>query len=278
MRQSPNETAVQSMRLFHRENTQHRGSWPLVVLHGLLGSSQNWGRLLSGLEGKQTVYALDMRNHGQSPWASEMNFPLMVEDVLHWMRRQGVERAHMLGHSLGGKVVLQLACRFPQHVASLNIVDIAPKPYPPHHQKIFEALNGLPLGEIKSRRQADELLAASIESEAMRGFLLTNLARTEDGSFYWRPNIEALSEAKNVEEISQSPVVEGDQYNGPCWWLKGEASPYIREKDSGVIHQHAPRAHFESWEGIGHNPHTEAPERFQERLMEHLNSIASVSS
>ena len=221
--------------------------------------------------GGRPAYALDLRNHGQSPWDASMNFPLMVEDVLGWMRENNIERVHLIGHSLGGKVAMQLACRFPQKVKSLTVVDIAPKPYPPHHKKLFDALLALPLTKLKSRNQADAHLSASIEDPQLRAFLLTNLARDAEGTFFLRPNLGALSDPKNVEEISQSPLVKGDLFEGPCWWLKGTQSHYIRDHDLVLIKEHFPAVFFESWQGIGHNPHTEAPTQFQEAVLEKLD-------
>jgi len=139
------------MQLFHRD-LGGVGRPPLVILHGLLGSSRNWQAVGADLAPGFHVFALDLRNHGRSPHADEMTYPAMVDDVLGWLDAQGLTRVTLMGHSLGGKVAMLLACRHPDRVERLVVVDIAPKDYPAHADRAeFAAMNALPLAALRSR-------------------------------------------------------------------------------------------------------------------------------
>jgi len=111
--------------LFHRD-LGGAGKPALIVLHGLLGSSRNWQSTGSDLAARYQVWALDLRNHGRSPHEAEMSYEAMVADVIAWMDGQGIARAALMGHSMGGKVAMLLACRHPERVERLVVVDIAP--------------------------------------------------------------------------------------------------------------------------------------------------------
>jgi esterase len=249
--------------LYHRD-LGGEGNPPLVLLHGLLGSSRNWlsaGRALA--EDFHTL-AVDLRNHGQSPHTEEHNYPLMTDDLLRWLDGRELDKIHLIGHSMGGKAAMHLACRHPDRVSSLVVVDIAPRAKEPSHREEFRALQALSLGAISSRAEADLILAQSVASWPMRQFLLTNLIRHADGSWRWQMNLEGL--ARNLAETGHSPVLSEDRFHGPALWIVGGKSDFVQPEDHRLIREHFPRARIEILAAAAHNPHVEDRPRFVEEV------------
>lgn len=246
--------------LFHRD-LGGAGLPPLVILHGMLGSSRNWQTTGRDLAGRYHVLALDLRNHGESPQAAAMTYAAMMEDVVAWLDGQGLARVTLLGHSMGGKVAMLLACRHPARVAGLIVVDIAPKGY--HwvaHRQEFAAMNELDLAHLTSRAAAEQAFESKVSEWAMRKFLLTNLQRSEDGTWKWGVNLPVLTAALPVLEADALGTAE--PYAGPTLFIAGGKSRYIEAGDQAAIRAHFPAARLEVIPGAGHNPHIEARAAF----------------
>ncbi|MGH7970241.1 MAG: alpha/beta fold hydrolase, partial [Limisphaerales bacterium] len=165
---------------------------PLIILHGLFGSLDNWHSISSKLAERFRVLAVDQRNHGRSPHSDQMSYEVMAADVSGLLEHEKIPCAHIMGHSMGGKTAMQMALLFPQQVESLIVVDIAPKIYPPIHHKIIEALGGLDLARFQSRKEMEEALAAAIPELSLRQFLLKNARRKADGSFEWQIGLDEI--------------------------------------------------------------------------------------
>src|SRR5690606_27501011 len=165
----------------------------LVILHGLYGNQGNWSLHARQLAERYAVYAFDARNHGQSPWADSMTLPEMAADVADTLRALGLERVHLVGHSLGGKTAMQLALQQPALVASLVVVDIAPVDYQKTRDGVLDALLALDTDKLESRAEADAQLAVDIPEKGVRDFLLTNLQRDPGGGFRWRINLPVIA-------------------------------------------------------------------------------------
>lgn len=254
------------VQLFHRD-LGGAGRPPLVILHGLLGSSRNWETAGAGLAQKFHVSALDLRNHGRSPHADEMTYEAMMDDVLSWLDARALPRVALLGHSLGGKVAMLLACRHPERVERLIAVDIAPKDYSAGiHRAEFAAMNELDLASLNSRGEAESRLEAHVPNWATRKFLLTNLERGDDGRWRWRINLTVLTAALPI--LEKNPLNRGDSYRGPTLFILGEKSRYVLPEDNESIRRHFPEAKTEAIAGAGHNPHMEAREGFVQTVME----------
>jgi esterase len=233
---------------------------PCVILHGMLGSSRNWQTVGRDLAAVRRTFALDLRNHGSSPQAAEMTYPAMAADVLAWMEGRGLGAADLVGHSLGGKVAMLLACRRPERVRRLVVVDIAPKPYDwPARRVEFAAMKGLDLATLKSRAEAEARLEKDIPSWAMRKFLVSSLERGPAG-WRWQFNLPVLSSA--LSELEGNPLADGDRYDGPALFVVGGKSDYVRPGDGETIRAHFPSARIETLAGAGHNPHIDAREAF----------------
>jgi esterase len=253
---SPSETPA--VALEHRD-LRGEGDPPFVLLHGLLGSSRNWQTAGREMAAARQVYALDLRNHGLSPHAAVMTYDAMVADVLAWLDLHGIARADLVGHSMGGKVAMLLACRHPERVARLVVVDIAPKGYSwPERRQEFAAMNGLDLPSLKSRADAESRLEAQVPGWAERKFLTTNLERQAGGGWGWQINLPAITAA--LPELERNPIGAADRFDGPALFIAGAKSGYVKPADLPVILGHFPASRFDVIAGSGHNPHIEARE------------------
>ncbi len=248
------------MELFYRVYGEE--GFPLLILHGLFGSSDNWHNLARRFAEHFRVFTLDLRNHGNSPHADIMTYPVMAEDVREFMERQGLRETYLLGHSMGGKVAMMLALRYPERVSKLVVEDIAPRAYPPVHRDVLERLRSVPLDTLRHRREAEVYLERYISEPAVRQFLLKYLIRDpETGRFRWKFNLQAIE--KNYERIAGWPAIEGT-YDGPTLFVRGERSDYVREDDLPIIQRYFPYARLVTIEGAGHWVHVDAPEAFLE--------------
>ncbi len=251
---------IPAVALHHRD-LGGAGDPPFVLLHGLLGSSRNWQTAGRELAADRRVYALDLRNHGLSPHAAEMTYEAMTADVRAWLDAQGVGTADLVGHSMGGKVAMLLACRHPERVRRLVVVDIAPKAYRwPERRREFAAMNELDLSRLHSRADAESRLEAQVPGWAERKFLTTNLERQDAGGWKWQINLQAITAA--LGELERNPIAAGDRFAGPALFITGAKSGYVKPDDRDAILQHFPSARFEVIAGSGHNPHIEAREAF----------------
>lgn len=251
---------------------------PLILLHGLFGALENLGAIARQFQKQRQVHALDQRNHGSSPHTDSMDYPSMAEDVIAYMDEQGIEKACLLGHSMGGKVAMQVALLAPERVEKLIVADIAPVSYKPRHDAILEGMKHTELTPVRSRRDADKQLAEYIDVPGVRQFLLMNLERipqdkqTQGGPVYrWRLNLQAIDAC--YANLAAAPE-EGTPYAGPVLFLKGADSAYIQEKHQPEIDRLFPAAQLQVVEGTGHWLHAEKTDTFVELCHTFLNGEA----
>ena len=231
-----------------------------MLLHGMLGSSRNWQTAGRELASGGRVFALDLRNHGLSPHVPSLSYAAMAADVLAWLDSQGLGPAEVVGHSMGGKVAMLLACRHPERVGRLVVVDIAPKDYScPAHRQEFAAMNELDLAGLKSRADAERRFEPRVPGWAMRKFLATNLERTP-GGWRWQVNLPAITAA--LPELERNPLSAGDRFAGRSLFIAGGKSGYVLPGDKDLILGHFPAARIEVIAEAGHNPHVETREAF----------------
>lgn len=246
--------------LFHRD-LGTSGRPPLIILHGLLGSSRNWQTAGRDLAAHFHVRTLDLRNHGASPHADEMSYDSMVADVIHWLDVHELPRVTLLGHSLGGKVAMLLACRNPERVDRLIVVDIAPRDYQSlAHRAEFAAMNELDVSTLATRAEAELKFESRVSDWTMRKFLATNLERSEDGRWRWSINLPALT--ANLTALEKNPLQASDRYSGPALFILGGKSRYVKPDDYPTIAAHFPDHRIEVIPEAAHNPHMETREAF----------------
>jgi len=233
---------------------------PLVILHGLYGNQANWSLHARQLAEQWAVYVFDARNHGLSPHAQTMSLEDMADDVAETMTGLGLEQAHLLGHSMGGKAAMLLALRQPQRVRSLVVVDIAPVDYHKNRDEVLQALLELDLAALQSRAEADQVLGQSIPEKPVRDFLLANLQRSAEGTFQWRINLPVI--ARSFPAIAGWPLIEA-VYEGPALFIRGERSRYILPEHKPAMLRYFPNATLETVSGAGHWVHSEKPEAVQ---------------
>lgn len=231
----------------------------LVVLHGYLGSSRNWIAAARRLAKNITVHTLDLRNHGASPRADSMTHAEMATDVCETLADRRLNRPWLLGHSLGGKVAMRVAVAAPEPLAGLIVEDIAPRAYPPHHQRDLEALLSLPLRELTSRKDADARLAETVPDWAHRQFLLTHLKRTPEG-WAWATPLRTLYRCQ--DQLRAAPLADAERYDGPCAFVYGGQSSFFADGDAPLVAQHFPRASLHRFANCGHNLHMDDADGF----------------
>jgi len=239
---------------------------PLLIIHGLFGSSDNWRSMARYFSKFFQVISLDLRNHGQSPHSDEQDFRLMAEDVLAVCDSLGITKAHVLGHSLGGKVAMQFAALYPQRVDKLVVVDISPRQYFSQHTPMMDTMMALDMEQYSSRTEIDEALSVSISDKTVRQFLLMNLQSDETG-FSWRINLPGLKQ--NYQQL-MAPVCDTSTLDLPSLFIYGELSEYVSTEDRALIKQHFTQAEFVAIDKAGHWVHAEKPQQFKQVVEEFL--------
>jgi esterase len=247
---------------------------PLIIVHGLYGSSDNWASVAGMLSPYFTVFIPDQRNHGRSPHHPTHTYDDLKNDLAHFMDEQHLEKAILLGHSMGGKTVMWFAADYPERVTRLIVADIAPKDYLSDkrtsqyllHKNILQALKNLNLNNVKNRKEADKLLADKIDDPRLRQFLLKNLTRNKSTSlFSWKINTEVLyaSMKEIVSGVNKqwfSDRIPITAY--PVTFIRGEQSPYILPGDETLIRDIYPEARIIPIPKAGHWLHAEKPDPF----------------
>jgi len=260
------------------ESEEHSRA-PLIVLHALFASARTWqshARHLAHRLGRR-VYALDLRNHGNSPHSSRMTYPEMAQDVVEFLDDESIGEAVLLGHSMGGKVAMTLALSHSQRCRALIVLDIAPVGYAGDYAEVFQALKAVARSKVSSRRAADALMQPLIPEPTTRQFLLTNLIRQSDNQttrLVWRLNVDAIE--KNMPALAAFPAQFGAsnppaRYQGPTLFLRGERSHYITEAGLARIRHFFPQARIHTLKGAGHWINVDAGDAMLEEISTFLS-------
>jgi esterase len=269
------------MKLFYRETGRGEA---VVILHGLYGCSDNWVSIARKMADRYRVISVDLRNHGNSPHSNTHTYPEMVTDLAWLFNELELERAHLMGHSMGGKVAIAFAADYPEKIISLAVVDIAPKNYLDSpaseiqylmHKGILDALFNVDLSKFSSRNEIDQEIENEIPEPFMRGFILKNLKRVGMG-FEWKLNVKVLRE--NLDNILHG--VDLYDYNDrmpmtiyPVIFIRGGLSGYIPDEYLPEIKKMYPQAIITTIDGSTHMLHTEKPEEFAEVYLNFLKTV-----
>lgn len=254
------------MKLFFRK---YGDGPPLIILHGLYGSSDNWVSLAKSISDRFTVYLPDQRNHGQSPHSDVHDYESMKADLYELVEELGPGRFFLAGHSMGGRTAMAFAINWPEKLYGLAIGDVTPRSSDEKffeaysaHTKILDSVLSVDLEQLKSRNEIEAVLAQTIDSENIRGFIMKNLRRNSDETFAWKLNVPVLR--RNLKEIIRGLEprnFENAELRGfPVIFLKGENSDYISEEDFSDIRRLFPGAEFDVIPGAGHWIHADNPE------------------
>lgn len=246
---------------------------PLIILHGLFGSGENWRSMSKKLCRSFRVFSLDLRNHGNSPHSAAFSCTLMTEDLKEFMAEHSLGSAHLLGHSLGGKVAMHFALTYSDLVERLIVVDIAPRAYPPSHAEVFTLLTSIPLDRFTRRSEVRQELDKGLSDRSVVEFLLKNLTTTTSGRLRWRMNLKALHE--NYREIIAAPDWEGS-FDKQALFVRGGNSDYIGPADYQGIKKYFPRAELATVAAAGHWVHAQAPEIFEQLVHDFLSGPETV--
>jgi len=212
---------AQGLPLTYLEAGEANGGTPLLVIHGLFGSARNWQTLAKRFAEQRHVYALDLRNHGGSPWADSMSYPEMADDVLRFLDDRGFPRAAVVGHSMGGKTAMTLALKHPDRVERLVVADIAPVAYTHTHAPFVAAMKRANLEGCTRRSEVEAQLADAVPEAPLRSFLLQNLVM-EQGKFHWRINLDAIG--SSMADLIGFPDLGEARYTGPTLFIGGTRS------------------------------------------------------
>ncbi len=262
--------------IFHRfwggSNTAR--STPVVLVHGLFGSLENLGMITRLLKDEFHVYGIDLPNHGRSDHTVDISLQSMAEAMLGWMDDNNLEQAELVGHSLGGKVCMEFALRYPERVNRLVVADIAPVDYPRRHDDVFEAFRAVNLAEVNHRADADKSMAPYVSLESTRSFLLNNLKKSTDkgaaNTWYWRLNVEGLE--RNYHNLIQGNTTSYSSFDKPVLFIKGEKSDYILPEHQDAILTLFPNAGVKVISNTEHWLHAEKPDIFASIVRRFLSS------
>lgn len=250
------------MKLFYRKYGQGQ---PIIILHGLFGQSDNWNTLSkqfaeSGFE----VYTVDLRNHGLSPHSEIWDYEVMSSDVEELINDLSLKNVVLVGHSMGGKVAMELGVRNPRWLSKLIVVDIAPKYYAPHHQDVLNALNAVDFSVVKTRKEAEAILTQYINDFGTKQFLLKNIYWKENGDLDWRFNLKVIDD---TIDIVGKQIDKNTKCEIPALFIRGGLSRYILDEDIDLIQQVFPLSRLVTIAEAGHWVHAEKPKEFFEVII-----------
>lgn len=258
------------MKLHYRTLGEHTSANQpsVIILHGVFGTSDNWQTFGKALAEDYRVFLVDLRNHGQSPHSDQFNYSVMADDLEEFVKQHALERPVVLGHSMGGKVAMFFAVRYPPLLRKLVVVDIAPKAYPVHHQQVLAGLGAVAINTIQSRKEAEEQMKPHVAEPGVRQFLLKNLQRTDNG-FAWKLNLPVIHD--RIEAVGEA-VPQEATFDQPSLFIRGANSDYIDNEDQALIERIFPAAQLVTIEGAGHWIHAERPEALLEEVTSFLHA------
>lgn len=244
---------------------------PILLIHGLFGSLENLGMVRRGLESHFNVVSVDLPDHGSSCRTEQFSFETYAEKILAVMDELAIDKAHIMGHSLGGKVAMYIALHYPHRVNKLIIADIAPVAYPPRHTNVMQGLNAVSLETIEHRKQADQQMAAHVKELGVRQFLLKSLTNDE-GQWQWRFNLPLLQRDYPL----LSGAIDADSpFNQPTLFIKGGNSDYLLPEHKPHIARLFPNSKARIIAQTGHWLHAEKPDTFNKVVLDFVNKLVT---
>jgi len=250
------------MDLFYRESGS---GMPVIMIHGLMGMSDNWIPVARGLSGNYRMVMPDLRNHGNSPHHKEFNLNVLTENIFALCQKLKIDSAVFIGHSLGGRIAMAVALQKPKLVRKLIVEDIAPRRYFGNKSisRLFRIMTGIDLKAMNSINEINEVLISSLPDNKNRQLVLKNIRKKAGGGYEWKLNLKVL--ADNLEAL-MTPVYGEAAFTGPTLFFKGSLSNLVTEEDHKIIHKHFPSASIQVIPNAGHWVHADQPQLFLEKL------------
>jgi pimeloyl-ACP methyl ester carboxylesterase len=256
----------------------------VVFVHGLFGQGRNWTTIAKGLADRHRVTLVDLPDHGHSPWSDRVDYLDMAGRLAEELASYG-EPVTLVGHSMGGKVAMQLALRRPELLRALVVVDIAPVEYPlkggrtddPDEEaspfaEYIAAMRAIDLDRLTGRSEADRALEDVVPSRMVRGFLLQNLEREGTAGWRWRLNLAVLE--RDLDRLRGFPEPPpGARFDGPVLWLAGASSHYVLDRDRDRMDELFPQTRLVRVKNAGHWVHSEQPEIVLQTLRRFLDRV-----
>lgn len=244
--------------------------FPVIIVHGLLGSLDNWITLGKRMADEGfSVYLIDQRNHGKSPHDDVFNYEAMSEDLKTFMDDHNIKKAHIIGHSMGGKTVMKFATAHENMIEKLIVVDITPKYYPPHHETILKSLKAVDFDRVDNRKDVEHIMKDYIKDSGVLQFLLKNLERADKNSFKWKMNLDVI--ADQIDNVGEA-LKKDETSDLPVLFMSGKNSDYISADDKGLLKSHFPNSTLITLKNAGHWIHVEQPDVFLKTTMHFLNA------
>ncbi|WP_128330239.1 alpha/beta fold hydrolase [Apibacter sp. HY039] len=255
-------------QILHSKIYEKPETTPMLIFHGLFGMLDNWGTLGKKFAEDREVHLIDLRNHGRSFHSDIMDYTSMSDDIVNYCNHYQLQKVILLGHSLGGKAVMECSIKHPSLVDKLIVVDMAPKAYPPHHQAVIKALQSVDFSRINDRKEVEEALSAYIQEPGIIQFLMKNVYRTDKEHFDFRFNLKSLTD--NYTQLINKPISFGI-YKGPALFIAGENSNYILKQDEFYIRQQFPKEKLEVIPKASHWVQADNPVAFYDAVNHFLN-------
>jgi len=243
---------------FKLSKAKETSPW-LLLIHGLFGSADNLAGVRRYFEETYNIISIDLPDHGLSPWTEHFTFNATVDSIIALLNHLEVKQTAVVGHSLGGKIAMQLALTHPDRITHLVVADIAPVKYKHRHQEVFDGLKKVPLSTISGRKDAQLAMSEHVKEPGVQQFLLKSLYQTDEGAWQWHFNLDGLiSSYSHIIDWPQS----NHQFTGVTLFIKGGESDYINASHREAIAKYFPNAKAHIIEGTGHWLHAEKPDAF----------------
>lgn len=260
------------INLHYQSYNENHAQEPILLLHGLFGSQSNWGVVTRHLQDRWLIVP-DLRNHGRSPHADDVSYAAMAQDIIALLDKLSIEKACLVGHSMGGKLAMHLALHHPERITSLAVVDMSPVAYTHNFDNIFSVFDSVDLSSIQSRAEARQQMHKASLDESTSAFLLQNLQKiTNQGQVTWRWRINLAALRNNYQEITHYPAQHPQSFSGKAWFIYGELSHYVLPEYHTAIFNAFPNAEFCPVAKAGHWVYADQPKRFLQCLDAFLQS------
>ena len=251
-------------------NYKVRGEgFPVLILHGIFGMLDNWNSFGKRLSETNKVFLIDQRDHGRSPHTEAFSYPILAQDIFDFLEEHQLDKVHLIGHSMGGKAVMEFALNHPERVQKMVVVDMGVKSYPGGHEVILNALANVPLEKINSRKEAEAYLEVDIEEKGVRLFLMKNLTRSKEGAYEWKINLPLLTQS--YADLMAHDLRGRTPKDVDSLFIIGQKSGYILTEDHSDILKLFPKSSFSTLDA-GHWVHAEKPNE----LLQQINTFFAI--